>query len=150
MRGEHIGHTLQATALVHEAYARMVDMKVSWKDRAHFFAVAARMMRRILVDHAKSMRRAKRGGGAVKLSLEDSLFVDQESISGLVEVDEALSGLAAFDQRKAQVVELRYFGGLTYDETAEALGLSVATVDRELRLAKAWLHRELDPSPKIR
>lgn len=145
MRGERGGHTLQATALVHEAYARMVDMEVSWQDRAHFFAVAARVMRRILVDHAKSVRRAKRGGGAVKVSLDESLFVDQESVSDLVDLDDALVGLAKFDERKAQVVELRYFGGMTYDETAEALGLSVATVDRELRLAKAWLYRELDP-----
>ena len=150
MRGERGGHTLQATALVHEAYARMVDMEVSWKDRAHFFAVAARVMRRILVDHAKSARRAKRGGGAVKVPLDESLFVDRESVSDLVDLNDALVGLAKFDERKAQVVELRYFGGMTYDEMAEALGLSVATVDRELRLAKAWLYRELDPSSKVR
>lgn len=145
MRGEHAGHTLQATALVHEAYVRMVDMEVSWEDRAHFFALSARMMRRILVDHAKTLRRAKRGGGAIKVSLDESLLVDSDSVSGLVDLDDALTGLAAFDERKARIVELQYFGGLTYDETAEALGVSAATVDRELRLAKAWLYRELSP-----
>lgn len=147
MRGERPGHTLQATALVHEAYMRMVEADIHWKDRAHFFALSARLMRRILVDHAKSAGRAKRGGGAIKISLDDSLTIGHDVDSGLVELDGALADLAAFDERKAQIVELQYFGGLTYSETAEALGISAATVDRELRLAKAWLYRELKSDP---
>jgi RNA polymerase sigma factor (TIGR02999 family) len=143
MRGERADHTLQATALVHEAYARLVSADVDWRDRSHFFAVAARQMRRILVDHAKARSRAKRGGGGARLTLEESISVAAEPTEGLVELDEALERLAQHDQRKAQVVELHFFGGLTYDETAEALGISPATVDRDLRFAKAWLYREL-------
>ena len=147
MRGERANHTLQATALVHEAYVRLVDMEVPWKDRAHFFALAARLMRRILVDHAKSMRRQKRGGGVTRITLDEALVVAPETASDLVELDEVLSRLAEFDEQKSQVVELTYFGGLTYEETAEALAMSTATVHRELRLAKAWLYRELKESP---
>lgn len=143
MHGERSGHTLQATALVHEAYMRLVNAEVSWADRTHFFAVAARAMRRILVDHAKAKRRVKRGGDAVKLSLDEAVNVGEESSDTLVDLDEALDRLAAFDERKAKLVELHFFGGLTYDESAEALGISAATVHRDLRLAKAWLNREL-------
>jgi RNA polymerase sigma factor (TIGR02999 family) len=143
MRGERARHTLQATALVHEAFERLVDMEVSWQDRAHFYAVAARLMRRILVDHARSARRQKRGGGASLLSLDEAIHVVPTPDPDLVDLDEALQRLSDIDARKGQVVELHFFGGLTYDETAEALGISAATVDRELRFAKAWLYRAL-------
>ncbi len=143
MRGEREDHTLQATALVHEAYARLVQADVPWEDRSHFFAVAARQMRRILVDHAKARGRQKRGGGQAALTLEESIAVTPDTSSGLVELDEALERLNQLDERKAKVVELHYFGGLTYDEIAEALTISPATVDRDLRFAKAWLYREL-------
>jgi len=143
MRGERAGHTLQPTAVVHEAYLRLVNADVPWQDRVHFFAVAARLMRRILVDHAKSRRRAKRGGGGVRVTLEDALVVSAEPPPELVVLDEALEELAARDDRKARIVELHFFGGLTYDELAEAVQVSTATVHRELRLAKAWLQREL-------
>ena len=146
LRGERQDHTLQATALVHEAYERLVDIEVPWKDRAHFLALAARLMRRILVDYAKSKRRQKRGGGAAMITLDESLVVAPETASDLVELDEVLTRFAEIDERKCQVVELIYFGGLTYEEVAEALGMSPATVHRDLRLAKAWLYRELDES----
>jgi RNA polymerase sigma factor (TIGR02999 family) len=142
MQSERPDHTLQATALVHEAYLRLVDMDVTWQDRVHFFAVAARLMRRILVDHAKTHRRAKRGSGQ-KITLDEALLVAPEPAPDLVELDDALQRLATFDSRKSQVVELHFFGGLTYDEIAEAVGISPATVHRELRLAKAWLYHEL-------
>jgi len=145
LRHEHTGHTLQTTALIHEAYLRLVGADVRWEGRVHFFAVAAQTMRRILVDHARSRERAKRGGGATPVTLENVALVASDPPEGLVALDEALERLAAFDARKARVVELHYFGGLTYDETATAVGVSAATVDRELRLAKAWLYRELRP-----
>jgi RNA polymerase sigma factor (TIGR02999 family) len=141
MRGERQDHTLQATALVNEAYLRLVDADVAWKDRAHFFAVAATTMRRILVDHARSLGRQKRAG--IKVSLEESAIVAADSSAELVAIDEALTRLAEQDARAAQVVELHYFGGLTYEEIAEAVGTSPATVHRDLRFAKAWLYREL-------
>ncbi|MGE0556216.1 MAG: sigma-70 family RNA polymerase sigma factor [Gemmatimonadales bacterium] len=143
MRGERADHTLQATALVHEAYARLVDAQVDWRDRSHFFAIAARQMRRILVDHAKARGRVKRGGGERPLTLDEAIAVSGDANDNLVELDEALERLATIDERKAKVVELHYFGGLTYDEAAEVLGISPATVDRDLRFAKAWLYREL-------
>lgn len=143
MKGERAGHTLQTTALVHEAYERLVVADVSWQDRAHFYAVAARAMRRILVDHAKSRRRDKRGAGLAPVGLDDVLLVAPERPADLVDLDEALSRLASFDERKSRLIELHFFGGLTYEETAKALGVSPATVDRELRFAKAWLQREL-------
>ena len=143
MRGERSQHTLQATALVNEAYIRMVDMKVSWQDRAHFFAVAARLMRRLLVDHARAHQRAKREGSGEKVSLDDAAEVSYKPASNLIALDEALTELATFDERKSDIVELHYFGGLSNDQVAEALGVSRATVQRELRLAKAWLTREL-------
>jgi len=142
MRSERTDHTLQPTALVHEAYVRLAGMDVDWEGRVHFLAVAARLMRRILVDHAKAARRAKRGGGARKISLDEAVLVASEP-ADLVELDRALQRLSAFDERKARAIELHIFGGMTYAETADALGVSAATVDRDLRMAKAWLHREL-------
>ena len=143
MRAERPDHTLQATALVHEAYVRLVGVEAAWQDRVHFLSLAARLMRRILVDHAKAGRREKRGGGAVKLSLDDVALVASEPSAALLDLDEALTNLASLDERKARAVELHYFGGLTYDETAEVLGVSAATVDRDLRMARAWLYREV-------
>lgn len=143
MKRERSDHTLQPTALVHEAYLGLIDMKVSWQDRTHFFVVAARLMRRLLADHAKARRRDKRGGG-LKVTLNEEMLSSPEPAMDVFALDEALKVLAGFDERKCQVVELHYFGGLTYDETAEALGLSAATVHRELRLAKAWLYHELN------
>ena len=143
MRTERKGHTLEATALVNEAYIRLVDMKVSWQDRAHFFAVAARLMRRLLVDHARAHHRAKREGDAVKVTLGEALEVSSGPASNVLAVDEALTRLAEFDPRKSEILELRYFGGLNNDEVAEALNISRATVQRDLRLAKTWLIREL-------
>jgi RNA polymerase sigma-70 factor, ECF subfamily len=143
MRAERPDHTLRATALVHEAYLRLIDADVAWQDRVHFFAVSARLLRRILVDHAKANRRSKRGGGAEKIPLDDAVKIGPQSSAGLLELDLALERLAAQDKRKSEVVELLCFGGLTYDETAVALCISPATVHRELKLARAWLHREL-------
>lgn len=143
MRRERPEHTLQATALVNEAYLRLVDMRVSWQDRAHFFAVAARLMRRLLVDHARAQRRAKREAGGQKVSLDEAVQVSAKPALDLVALDEALTRFATFDPRKAEIVELHFFGGLSNEEVAEALGISRATVQRELRLAKAWLNHEL-------
>jgi RNA polymerase sigma factor (TIGR02999 family) len=136
-------HTLPATALVHEAYLRLVQADVAWEDRVHFYAVAARVMRRILVDHAKANHREKRGGGAERIPLDEALIVGPRAPAGIVELDQALQRLAARDERKSNVVEMLFFGGMTYEETAAALSLSPATIHRELRMAKAWLHREL-------
>ena len=143
MQSERAGHTLQATAVVNEAFMRMVDMDVPWQNRAHFFAIAARLMRRILVDHAKAHRREKRGGKFTDLTLDEGLVEAGQPDPDMINLDEALQKLEGFDERKAQVVELHYFGGLTYDEIAEALEMSPATVDRDLRMAKAWLQNEL-------
>jgi RNA polymerase sigma factor (TIGR02999 family) len=143
MRSERSEHTLQATALVNEAYIRLVDMEVSWQDRAHFFAVAARLMRRLLVDHARAHQRVKREGGAAKVSLDEAVEVSSKPSVDLVALDEALTRFATFDPRKAEIIELHFFGGLSNEEVAEALGISRATVQRDLRLAKAWLSREL-------
>jgi RNA polymerase sigma factor (TIGR02999 family) len=150
MAHERPGHTLQATALVNEAYVRLIDIRqVNWQDRAHFFAMSSRLMRRVLVDFARSKGYQKRGGGAQKVSLDEALIVSSEPGADLVALDDALDALAAFDARKAQVVEMRFFGGLSVEETAEALKVSVDTVMRDWKLAKAWLLRELagqDPS----
>jgi RNA polymerase sigma factor (TIGR02999 family) len=143
LRAERPDHTLRATALVHEAYVRLVDSDVAWQDRVHFFAVSARMLRRILVDHAKSRNRDKRGGEFEKIPLDEAVMVGPQSDKGIVELDEALKRLATQDQRKSELIELLFFGGLTYDEAAVALKISPATVHRELILAKAWLYREL-------
>jgi RNA polymerase sigma factor (TIGR02999 family) len=146
LRGERSDHTLRATDLVHEAYVRLVDADVAWQDRVHFFAVSARLLRRILVDHAKSHNRQKRGGGAEKIPLDEAVMIGPQSTGGIVELDEALQRLAVLDQRKSELIELLFFGGLTYDEAAAALKISPATVHRELKMAKAWLHNELAES----
>jgi RNA polymerase sigma factor (TIGR02999 family) len=146
LRGERSDHTLRATDLVHEAYVRLVDADVAWQDRVHFFAVSARLLRRILVDHAKSHNRQKRGGGAEKIPLDEAVMIGPQGPGGIVELDEALQRLAVLDQRKSELIELLFFGGLTYDEAAAALKISPATVHRELKMAKAWLHHELAES----
>lgn len=144
LRGERPGHTLQPTALINEAYLRLTHQALpEWEGRRHFYGVAAQLMRQILVEHARSHGAAKRGGGAPKLSLDEVLDYSREQASALVALDEALTVLKDFDERKARVIELRYFGGLSMEETAETLDLSLATVGREQRLAQAWLHREL-------
>ncbi len=143
MSGERVSHTLQATAVVNEAYLRLVGSDIPFQDRKHFFAVAARTMRRVLVDHAKGKNRQKRGSGQPKVTLEEAMILTPEPAFDLSNLDEALTRLEAQDERKAKIVELHFFGGLTYDEVAEALEISPATVHRELRLAKAWLYREL-------
>jgi RNA polymerase sigma factor (TIGR02999 family) len=143
-RMERAEHTMQATALVHEAYLRLIDAQnLTWHDRAHFFAVAARIMRRILVNHARARSRAKRGGGMRQVNLDAALMVTTELDPELVRLDEALEDLAAFDARKARVVELRYFGGLTSQEAAVVLRVSPQTVNRDWGLAKAWLIHEM-------
>ena len=143
LRRERSDHTLQATALVHEAYLRLVDQNVSWQNRAHFFGVAAEMMRRILVDHARSHQAAKRGSGGVKLSLDEAIDLSDERAADLIALDEALTALAAFDPQKSRIVELRFFGGLSIEETARVLGIGSATVIRQWRTAKAWLYNEV-------
>lgn len=143
LRSERPDHTLRATALVHEAYLRLVDSEIALQDRVHFYVISARLLRRILVDHAKSRNRHKRGGEFQKIPLDEAVLVGPESDHGILELDEALQRLAAQDQRKSELIELLFFGGLTYDEAADALKISPATVHRELTLAKAWLHREL-------
>jgi RNA polymerase sigma factor (TIGR02999 family) len=143
MGNERVGHTLQATALVNEAYLRLVDIrKVQWQNRAHFFAMSARLMRRILVDSARSRNYQKRGAGGQKVSLDEALLVENPG-QDLVALDDALDALASIDERKSKVVEMRFFGGLSVEETAEALGVSVDTVMRDWKLAKAFLLREL-------
>jgi RNA polymerase sigma factor (TIGR02999 family) len=144
MQHERLGHTLQATALVNEAYLRLIDVQhVEWQNRAHFFAVAARMMRRILVDAARARGYKKRGGGVSVVSLEDDVALSIQPGDDLVAVDDALTALAKVDARKSQVVEMRFFAGLTIDETAEALHVSRDTVKRDWHIAKLWLLREL-------
>jgi len=144
MRGERPGHTLQATVLVNDAYLKLVDAPVSWQNRAHFLAVAARIMRNILIDHAKARRRDKRGGGDVRVTLYEADIAITDTEPDILDLEDALARLGAFDERKAKVVEMNFYGGMTYDEIAEALGISPATVDRELRMAKAWLYRDLN------
>ena len=143
LRSERPDHTLRATALVHEVYLKLIHADLAWQDRRHFYAVAAKVMRNILVDHAKSQKRVKRGGGAVKIPLDEAVMVGADLSPDVIEVDDALERLAALDQRKASLIELLFFGGLTYEEAANVLEISPATVHRELRLAKAWLYRDL-------
>jgi RNA polymerase sigma factor (TIGR02999 family) len=144
MRRERVGHTLQTTALINEAYLRLVEQQhVQWHNRAHFFGISAQLMRRILVDHARSHARAKRGGGVLKMSLDEALVPSQKRAAELVALDEALQSLATVDLRKSQVVELRFFGGLSVEETAEVLKVTPMTVTRDWKTAKAWLHREM-------
>lgn len=149
MGGERAGHTLQTTALVNEAYVRLIDWKnVRWQSRAHFFGVSAQLMRRILVDFARTRGYQKRGGGALAVSLTEATFVSDDKGTDLVELDEALQSLAKLNERQSKVVELRFFGGLSVEETAEVLKVSSGTVERDWSLARAWLHRELVANPE--
>ena len=144
LRHERPGHTLQTTALIHEAYLKLVDQKnVHWQNRAHFFGIAAQLMRRILVDHARTKKRAKRGGSDIRVSFNDANLVGQARDLDLVAVDEALTRLAELDEQQSRIVELRFFSGLTVEETAAILAISPATVKRDWSMAKAWLHREI-------
>ncbi len=144
MGGQRPNHTLQTTALINEVYLRLADQtNPRWQNRAHFFAVAARAMRQILVSYARSQRSQKRGGGAVKVELDDAALVSPEESKEIVDLHEALETLATLDSRKAQVVELKYFGGLNYDEIAEVLKISRVTVRRDWEFAKVWLYTEL-------
>jgi RNA polymerase sigma-70 factor, ECF subfamily len=140
---ERNGHTLQTSALVNEAYLRLADQKVLWQNRAHFFAVTARVMRHILIDHARRRRYAKHGGEAQQVPIDEAAVMSLDRAAELIALEEALDELAELDQRKSRVVELRYFGGLSLEETAEALNISLMTVRRDWRAAKAWLYRRL-------
>lgn len=144
LRRERINHTLQPTALVHEAYLKLIDQtRANWQNRAHFFGVAAQLMRRILVDHARGHNADKRGGEFQKFSLDENIDKAIEISNELISLDDALKELAKFDAQKAKIVELRFFGGLTFEETAEVLGISVITVKRHWRLTKAWLYGQM-------
>ncbi len=144
LRRERINHTLQPTALVHEAYLKLIDQtRANWQNRAHFFGVAAQLMRRILVDHARVHKADKRGGEFQKFSLDENIDKAVEISDELISLDDALKELAKFDAQKAKIVELRFFGGLTFEETAEVLGVSVITVKRHWRLTKAWLYGQM-------
>lgn len=144
MRHEGAGHTLQATALVNEAYLKLINAQdVTWRDRSHFLAVCARVMRRILVDHARARRSQKRGGHAAKVTFDEALVVSNEAGQDFAALDDALDALAKFDERKSRVVELRFFGGLSVEETAAVVEVSPDTVMRDWQLAKAWLRREM-------
>ena len=143
MRRERPGHTLQTTALINEAYLRLVGQEVPWQSRAHFFGIASRLMRQILVDHARAQNYQKRGGGLQQVSLAAAAGAVGGRAAELIALDDALNSLAALDEQQARVVELRFFGGLTIEETAEVLGVSHATVERDWRAARAWLRREM-------
>jgi len=144
LRHERPGHTLQTTALIHEAYLKLVDQKnVHWQNRAHFFGIAAQLMRRILVDHARTKKRAKRGGSDIRVSFNDANLMGQARDLDIVALDEALTRLAELDEQQSRIVELRFFSGLTVEETAAILAISPATVKRDWSMAKAWLHREI-------
>lgn len=145
LRKERDGHTLQPTALLHEAYVKLANQaNQDWKSRAHFFGVAAHLMRQILVDHARGRNRVKRGAGVANVQLNEAIDAAQERPEILVDLDDALNELAKFDERKAKVVEMRFFAGMSIEETAEALSISVATVGREQRMAEAWLGRYMN------
>jgi len=143
MHSERPDHTLQATALVHEAYVRLVSADLPWEDRAHFFAVAARTMRRILVDHARERAAVKRGADWVRTTLDEGILVSATPAMELIHLDQAMTGLAEQDERAARAAELHWFAGLSYEDTAKALQVSPATIHRDLRMAKAWIHRAL-------
>lgn len=144
MHHESPGHTLQPTALVNEAYLKLINQRgVKWHNRAHFFAIAAKLMRRILLDHAKTQHRAKRGGHALQVSLSNVILEDTDKSKDLIKLDEAMIELANLDPQKSRIVEMSYFGGLTAEEIAEVVGISTVTVRRHLKFAKAWLRREL-------
>jgi RNA polymerase sigma factor (TIGR02999 family) len=144
LRRERAGHTLQTTALIHEAYLRLVDQKnVKWQNRAHFFGIAAQLMRRILVDHARGKKRAKRGGSDIRVSLNEATAMAKTQDLDVLAIDEALNRLTEIDEQQGKIVELRFFSGMTVEETAEVLGISTATVKRDWSMARAWLHREI-------
>lgn len=144
MRGEAPGHTMQTSALVNEAYLRLVDQtNPHWQNRAHFFAISAQLMRQILVDYARKRRSRKRGGDVRQVSLDEEMIVSEERLANVVALDDALKSLAGIDPRKSQIIELRFFGGLSIEETAEVLAVSPGTVMRDWTLAKAWLRREI-------
>ncbi len=145
LRGERPNHTLRATELVHEAYLKLVGSDTPWQSRVHFYAVAATVLRHILVDHAKANRRQKRGGDAEKIPLDEAVVIGPQASSEVMHLDDALKRLAVTDARKSQIVELTFFGGMTLEDIAAVLNISDKTVHRELRVAKAWLHRELRP-----
>jgi len=150
MARERRGHTLQVTALVNEAFVRLVDAKgLRWQDRSHFLGISARLMRRVLVDHARARGYQKRGGGARQVTLTDALLVAPERTVDVIDLDRALEALAVVDARKARVVELRFFGGLSVEETAEVLHVSNDTIKRDWRLAKLWLLRELEGKREV-
>jgi RNA polymerase sigma-70 factor (ECF subfamily) len=144
MRSERPGHTLQATALVNEAYLKLIDQReANWESRSHFIAVAAQVMRNVLIDHARGRQRVKRGGLQQKVPLEDVVLISEEQTDDLIALDTAMKRLEQIDARQSRIVELRYFGGLTVEQTAEVLGISPKTVKRDWAVARAWLHREL-------
>ena len=144
MGRERPGHTLQTTAIVNEAYLQLIDQRnVQWHNRAHFFGIASHLMRRILAGYARSRQSAKRGGGAHQVSLDEAMIVSEERMAEMVALDDALTALAKFDERKSQIVEMRFFGGMSIEETAAVLGVSPGTVLRDWTLAKAWLRREI-------
>jgi RNA polymerase sigma factor (TIGR02999 family) len=147
LRRERREHSLQPTALVHEAYLRLVDQQVTWQNRAHFFGLASEMMRRILVDHARTRKRGKRDGTWTRVELDEAVAIEEQRDVDLVSLDRALQELSQLDPRHGRVVELRFFGGLTLEETAEVLGASAATVKRDWSLARAWLYRRLKRDP---
>jgi len=150
LQGERSDHTLQSTALVHEAYVRMIEQALpQWQNRAHFFAVAAQLMRQILVDHARSHRASKRGGDVYKLALEDAEEQPKVLDFDIVALDDALKSLALMDEQQSRVVELKFFGGLSVEDTADVLGVSASTVKRDWTTARAWLFRELDRSATL-
>jgi RNA polymerase sigma-70 factor (ECF subfamily) len=146
LRRERVGHTLQTTALIHEAYLRLIDQRnVQWQNRAQFFGIAAQLMRRILVDHARTKKRAKRGGSDIRVSLGEANALTRVQDLDVVALHEALERLELIDEQQSKIVELRFFSGLTVEETAEVLSISTATVKRDWSMAKAWLHREIIP-----
>jgi RNA polymerase sigma factor (TIGR02999 family) len=145
-QSERQNHTLQPTALVHEAYAKLVNVDVSWQDRAHFFSLAARMMRRILVDYALARKAAKRGGDAIRITLDESVVPAADADADFLDLDEALTKLAEIDARKAELIQLQYFGGLSFRDMEEVTGLSSSTLDRDLRFARAWLKDHMSAS----
>jgi RNA polymerase sigma factor (TIGR02999 family) len=147
LSSERPGHTLQTTALVHEAYVQLVDADIAWEDRRHFFAVAARAMRWILVDHARARKSAKRGGAVEDLRLDESCIITPEPAPYLVDLDRALTQLSEQDERKGQIVEMHFFGGLTFEELSRVFDVSLSTIEREMRLARAYLRKELHTRP---
>ena len=146
LRGERAGHTLESTGLINEAYLKLVEQSVSWQSRAHFFGIAARLMRQLLVDHARARDRLKRGSDRQQISLTAAAQIAQEPAVDLLDLDEALKTLAEADPQKSRIVELRFFGGLTIEETSQVMGISTPTVERGWRAARAWLQTELSPS----